>query len=67
MDIIIYTIRVSKKGGSKMISERTLRKWRGDALKEKELMENRSDHQNFVDMVIKLTQELLDQHLVRKS
>lgn len=52
-----------------MISERTLKKWRREALKLKENPKN-----GFVDdrwtteteRVLKLTQELLDQHLIRR-
>ena len=62
-----------------MISERTLRKWRGNALKDisnpSVLATNDGVSADFHaeevkelnTRILKLTQELLDQHLVRKS
>jgi len=60
-----------------MISERTLKRWRGDALKINNatevisLFENATDkfanhYRECQQRILKLTQELMDQHLVRK-
>ena len=60
-----------------MISERTLRKWRRDALKDRDLRLLPSDSKVAIDFIsvrclelsdriLRLTQELLDQHLLRK-
>ena len=57
------------KGGKKMISERTLRKWRRDALEFKENTADIIEARPILevcDRVLKLTQELLDQHLLRR-
>jgi len=58
-----------------MISERTLRKWRKEALHLKETMERHGMVEGFTrelamtstTMILKLTQELLDQHLLRRK
>ena len=61
-----------------MISERVLRKWRGEALQLNNLVEVIKLHEGANDdivsshseaqkRILKLTQELLDQHLVRKA
>ena len=53
-----------------MISERTLRKWRGDSLKALKIIEERnapSTSSHVHERVLKLTQELLDQHLLRRK
>ena len=58
------------KGGKKMISERTLRKWRRDALEFKENTADIIEARPILevcDRVLKLTQELLDQHLLRRK
>ena len=51
-----------------MITERTLKKWRGEALKFREKhAEDRVAYQiELCERILKLTQELLDQHLLRK-
>jgi len=53
------------------ISERTLRKWRREALKDikraKEFPENTfKDEVEARNRILRMTQELLDQHLLRK-
>jgi len=59
-----------------MLSERMLRKWRGEALRSRAMTEEQRafnrlfDGDKFnetQDHILQLTQELLDQHLVRKS
>ena len=53
-----------------MISERTLRKWRRDALEFKENTADIIEARPILevcDRVLKLTQELLDQHLLRRK
>ena len=54
-----------------MISERTLRKWRKEALEFKENikgMETVGYHVlEQLERILKLTQELLDQHLLRRK
>jgi hypothetical protein len=60
-----------------MISERTLRNWRRDSLKKREypLVVRNGDEVNVAcvenselhERVLRLTQELLDQHLLRKD
>ena len=57
-----------------MITERTLRNWRKDALKEIESLrgwdntiEQTSHRRELSERILRLTQELLDQHLVRKE
>ena len=56
-----------------MITERTLRKWRKEALKSKQFLYNMDgggefteDRREYCDRILRLTQELLDQHLLRK-
>uniref|UniRef100_A0A6M3KAW8 Uncharacterized protein n=1 Tax=viral metagenome TaxID=1070528 RepID=A0A6M3KAW8_9ZZZZ len=56
-----------------MISERTLRKWRKDALKDMIGPKDLSPYLNTIDeirersrRILSLTQELLDQHLTKK-
>lgn len=52
-----------------MISERTLRKWRSEALKSNDLLKKGFTDDNLkilVKRILKLTQELLDQHLIRR-
>ena len=52
-----------------MISEKTLRRWRKDALKYPQ-NPDAVQTQNGLEMserIIKLTQELMDQHLIRKG
>lgn len=59
------------KGEKAMISEKTLRKWRRDALKEvgnpvmQENINQLYHEQN--DRILRLTQELMDQHLIQKG
>ena len=57
-----------------MISERLLRKWRIDALSQKRYINTKAvDPKQVVeelacqDRILKMTQELLDQHLLRKE
>jgi len=57
---------------SMSITERTLRKWRGEALRaRKRLIPSIDGGQEskleYVDRVLRMTQELLDQHLLRKE
>lgn len=56
-----------------MITERTLRRWRGDALKElaelkdwDSVTEFTKERRQTAERILRLTQELLDQHLLRK-
>jgi len=59
-----------------MISERTLRKWRGDSLRGKTIEDTNpeelipktrsSEIVTLHERILKLTQELLDQWLIRK-
>jgi len=50
------------------ITERTLRKWRKEALEERELLIGSVDKTRLEirNRILRLTQELLDQHLLRK-
>jgi len=61
-----------------MITERTLRKWRKEALKGYQVDSSTVEGDNFIDgmqryicelheRTLKLTQELLDQHLLRRE
>lgn len=60
-----------------MISERALRKWRKEALQIKEVQEGLGSGDalgigaeacnRVVEMLLKMTQELLDQHLLRRK
>ena len=57
-----------------MISERVLRKWRGEALKSRERLVDIDTLEKIelgkltqLDRVLKMTQELLDQHLLRRE
>ena len=59
-----------------MISKRTLMKWRKEALRHKKLQENSAsitthpsnwpviELKNYINKVLELTQELIDQHLM---
>ncbi len=56
------------------ITERTLRKWRKEALEDLEIVEgwdNETEHtrsrRNKDNCILRMTQELLDQHLLRKK
>ena len=53
-----------------MISERTLKRWRRDALKGTQLPEWDEADCNYVrevsERILRLTQELMDLHLMRK-
>jgi len=52
-----------------MITERTLRQWRKDALKFKQDMRTVLEATPAIELcerILRLTQELLDQHLMRK-
>lgn len=57
-----------------MITERTLRKWRKDALKAKAEMNKKpmpddylwKDYITILDRILRMTQEMLDIHLLRK-
>lgn len=67
------------KGDDKMTSERVLRRWRAEALKAKERNEltisiyegNAANlaraYITLNERILRLTQELLDQHLIRKQ
>ena len=52
-----------------MISERTLRKWRKEALQDVNTPEWNEANSIYIkergERILKLTQELLDQHLIR--
>ena len=57
-----------------MISERVLRKWRGEALKSRERLVDIDTLEKIelgkltqLDRILKMTQELLDQHLLKKD
>ena len=57
-----------------MISERVLRKWRGEALKSRERLVDIDTLEKIelgkltqLDRILKMTQELLDQHLLRRK
>ncbi len=53
-----------------MITERTLRKWRKEALKDLNTTDGFKDADYFrekVNRVLRMTQELLDQHLMNKE
>jgi len=62
---------VNIKGGKKMISERTLRKWRKEALEFKDNVRTMGAQAEPVielcNHILKMTQELLDQHLLRRK
>ena len=47
------------------ISKRTLEKWRKGALRSKEVSNRNGVSNPEADIIIKLTQELLDQHLMK--
>jgi len=51
-----------------MITERTLRKWRKEVLEEIVILASSGDKRRLEirQRVLRLTQELLDQHLLRK-
>ena len=57
------------------ISYRQLIKWRKEALHDKQLINHKDsvgvmvtrDHNNYIEKVLKLTQELIDQHLIRRK
>jgi transposase-like protein len=51
-----------------MITERTLRKWRKEALDDREILKHSMDKRRVEirERILRLTQELLDQHLLRK-
>lgn len=59
-----------------MITERTLRKWRKEALEFKSVYKPRSTHledvttstlEELTNRILQMTQELLDQHLLRRK
>ena len=56
-----------------MIAERTLKKWRKEALVDKEIREDlkASPNENCIyqlsERILRMTQELLDQHLLRRK
>jgi len=56
------------KENKKMITERTLRKWRKEVLEEIVILASSGDKRRLEirQRVLRLTQELLDQHLLRK-
>lgn len=56
------------------ITERTLKKWRKEALLINEAMDREPTHpvspplaKALLERVVRMTQELLDQHLIRKG
>ena len=56
------------------ITKRTLEKWRADALKERATLEGVDrigeatvERRAMANQIIRLTQELLDQHLLRRK
>lgn len=56
-----------------MITERTLRKWRKEALEKLRHLEHKDipisaieEDRSIAERILRLTQELLDQHLLRK-
>ena len=58
------------------VTERTLKKWRKEALKSQEMILkfpgdnhsfSHSASKEYCDRVLRMTQELLDQHLLRKG
>lgn len=52
------------------ITERTLKRWRREALEAKELIpigRSAVDVRQSADRILRMTQELLDQHLLRKE
>lgn len=58
-----------------MITERTLRKWRREALQARRLWEeednrgriNMNEATEILNRILRMSQELLDQHLLRKE
>ena len=51
-----------------MISERTLRNWRMDALKERNKLDTSLDNVSIIyERILRLTQELMDLYLVKKG
>lgn len=57
-----------------MITERTLRKWRKEALEKKDHFDTRREDSltsagaiGMSERILRLTQELLDQHLLRRK
>jgi len=54
------------------ITERTLKKWRREALKSREILfpaldESERGSLEEAERILRMTQELLDQHLLRKE
>lgn len=54
------------------ITERTLKKWRKEALESKERLKNALDggeesKLEWSERILRMTQELLDQHMLRKG
>jgi len=61
-----------KMEGMKMISEKALRKWRKEALEMKDIVSSGYSNLNplrfeWSNRILKLTQELMDQHLLEKK
>ena len=55
-----------------MITERTLKKWRKEALKTKSIEElipkiSSSEISEMAERILRMSQELLDQHLIRRN
>ena len=55
-----------------MITERTLRNWRKEALESQKEQSNHPSQQAhiiipYAERILRMTQELLDQHLLRKE
>lgn len=63
------------KGEKAMITERTLKKWRKEALHHQRIQSGEgsggvlgsdTESRSYIAKVLRMTQELLDQHLLRK-
>ncbi len=55
------------KGGEEMTTERALKRWRKEALMMKEDPDPDNVYeQELAERILRLTQELLDQYLIRK-
>ena len=57
------------KGEKAMITEKTLRRWRAEALKYPTSEDTAKTNHGLemAERILRLTQELLDQHLMRKG
>jgi hypothetical protein len=64
---------IKKKGRKKMITERTLKRWRKDALEIRDILDKYNNESEFTIQrremsrrILHMTQELLDLHLIKK-